>query len=119
MNPNAEAFKRAAIHACKLKRFPFPKFMGDWGLEAILLDADANAYTAKQIAAHVLAECCVTDGKFNNFEVGFLAVIKFLSDRFGDPHIGQQQAFRDLLSILNGGGSFQAIMGWMDTHYPN
>jgi hypothetical protein len=118
MNPIAKAFKQAARNACKQQRFPFPQFMGDRGLEAILIDADANNYSAKEIAAHVLAECCVADGKFNNFQVGILAVIRFLSHQFGAPHIGDVQAFRDLLTILDGGGSYPAIMRWMDTHYP-
>ncbi len=118
MTPQARSFKRAAIHACRLKNFFFSKFMGERGLEAILIDADQKGYTAQEIATHVLAECCVTNGKFNNFEVGFLAVMKFLSDQFGEPHLGQLQAYRDLVAILNGGGSFPAIMGWLKTHYP-
>jgi hypothetical protein len=49
---------------------------------------------------------------------GLLAVVKFLSDTFGPFGQGQHQSLQDLLSILNGGGSYQAILGWMTTHYP-
>lgn len=118
MKAQVAALKAAAIHACRLKGFSFTEFMEDWGLEDILLDADANDTPAKELAARVLAECCVTNGRFNNFQVGLLAVVKFLNDTFGPLGQGQQQSLQDLLSILNGGGSYQAILGWMNTHYP-
>lgn len=117
MRPQVKKFKAAAIHACQLKSFPFARFMGEFGLEAILLDAEEKAYSPLELAAHVLAECCVEAGRFNNFEVGFLTVVKFLSDQYGEPRIGQRQMFRDLLAILNTGGALEAIMGWMTTHY--
>src|ERR1700736_4563496 len=112
MNPVAEALKRAAIHVCGLRKFHLAKFMGEWGLEALLLDADQQNYSAKELAARVLAECCVTDGKFNNFQVGLLTVFKFLNDQFGESSLGQVQQFRDLLGVLNGGGSYSQIMAW-------
>jgi hypothetical protein len=118
MRPQVAAFKAAAIHACRLKGFPFTEFMEDWGLEDILIDADQNDTPATEIAARVLADCCVSGGRFNNFQVGFLAVLKFLNDTFGPLGQGQQQSIHDLLSILNGGGSHQAVLGWMRTHYP-
>ncbi len=42
----------------------------------------------------------------------------FLNDQFGSLGQGAQQAFRDLVNVLNNPGSLQAIMGWLDTHYP-
>ena len=118
MNPLTRAFRSAASHACQRQGFSFTEFLTRWGVEAILIDADLNGYTAKEIAAHVLATCCVSGGRFNNFQVGLLAVMKFLSDQFGPPNLGQVQMFRDLLAILNQGGAYQAIMGWLDTNYP-
>ena len=117
MRTQVQAFKSAAIHACHLKGFSFVEFMEKWGLEEILIAADAQNRPAIEIAARVLAECCVTNGRFNNFQVGLLAVIKFLNDVFGPLGQGQEQSIRDLLFILNNGGSFQAIMGWMNSHY--
>ena len=92
--------------------------MSDHGLEAILLDADQEDWSDKTIAANVLAECCVENGRYNNFGVGVLAVINYLSARYGKPTIDQQQSFRDLHSILNSGGSVDSIMRWMNTQYP-
>lgn len=118
MRPQVARLKAAAIQACRLKGFSFTEFMDDWGLEDILLDADAQDTPVKELAARVLAECCVTNGRFNNFQVGLLAVVKFLNDTFGPLGQSQQQSLLDLLSILNSGGSYQAILGWMNTHYP-
>lgn len=117
MTPPVRAFKNAAIAACKLKGVSFTRFMDEYGLEAILIDADREGYSAKELVAHVLAECGVADGKVNKFEVGLLAVIKYLSERFEQPTIDNVQMFRDLVAILNGGGSIQAITEWVNTHY--
>jgi hypothetical protein len=67
MKAKVEAFRRAATYACHLRGFKLAKFMSDHGLEAILIDADQNDWSAKQIVARVLADCCVHDGRFNNF----------------------------------------------------
>ncbi|HEV3262193.1 MAG TPA: hypothetical protein VG013_35400 [Gemmataceae bacterium] len=118
MRAQVAALKAAAIHACRLRGFPFTKFMEDWGLEEILTRAEVNNTPAVDLAAVVLAESCVTNGKFNNFHVGLLTVLKFLNDTFGPLAEGQQQSIQDLLTILNTGGSYQAIERWMNTHYP-
>ena len=76
MKAKVEAFRRAATYACQLRSFKLAKFMSEYGLEAILIDADQNDWSAKQIVARVLADCCVCDGLFNNFQVGLLAVLK-------------------------------------------
>jgi hypothetical protein len=119
MRPQVWAFKREAIAACNLKNFSFTDFMDEWGLEAILTDAEANNTAATQIATRVLAECCITNGKFNNFQVGMLTVLQYLNATFGALEHGQEQAMSDLLSILKNGGPAAAIQKWMDTHYPN
>jgi hypothetical protein len=92
--------------------------MEDRGLEDILNDAEAGDLPAKDIAGRVLAECCVTGGTFNGFQVGLLAVMAFLNERFGSLGQGEQQAFQDLVTILQTQGTLQAIMWWMNTHYP-
>jgi hypothetical protein len=74
MNPHA------AVFACKSQRFPFPRFMGERGLEQILIDAEQGSWSATVLATQVLVGCCVTDGRFNNFQVGLLAVMRFLSE---------------------------------------
>lgn len=118
MRPQVRAFRNAAAQVCQTRRFPFRQFMEDHGLEDILDDAEANNWPAKEIAGQVLARCCVTGGKFNNFQVGLLAVMTFLNDQFGPLGQGTQAAFRDLVSILNKQGTLQAVMGWLNTHYP-
>jgi hypothetical protein len=116
-NPYVRAFRNAAAQACSSQGFPFARFLGERGLEAILLDAEAGGQDGKQIACRVLAECCVTAGKFNNFQVGVLAVMLFLGNQYGTPTLDQVQLFRDLRAILDSGGSAQAIGQWLDTHF--
>jgi len=101
-----------------VRRFSFRDFMESWGLEEVLDEAEANNWSAREIAGQVLARCCVTNGTFNNFHVGLLSVLTFLNDQFGPLGQGAQQAFRDLVSILNNPGTPQAIRGWLNTHYP-
>ncbi|MBI3406758.1 MAG: hypothetical protein HY040_00175 [Planctomycetes bacterium] len=121
MKSQVAAMKAAAINACRLRGFPFSEFMEEWGLEGledILLDAESNNLTPKDIAVRVLCECCVTEGKFNNFQVGLLSVVSYLTESLGPLGQGGQQSFKDLLSILNQGGSAQAVTEWMNTHFP-
>src|SRR5437763_553371 len=100
MKPQVKAFRDAASQVCHQRRFSFREFMEDWGLEEILDEAEANTWSAKEIAGEVLARCCVTGGKFNNFYVGLLSVITFLNDQFGPLGQGAPQAFQDLVDIL-------------------
>jgi hypothetical protein len=79
--------------------------MENWGLEEILNEAEAHNWPAREIAGRVLARCCVTEGKFNNFQVGLLAVMTFLNDQFGSLGTGAQQAFQDLVQILYNPGT--------------
>jgi hypothetical protein len=118
MRPQVRAFRDAASQVCQTRRFSFREFMEDRGLEEILDEAEANNWSAREIAAQVLARCCVTDGKFNNFQVRLLSVMTFLNDQFGPLGQGELQAFRDLVAILNRQGTPQAIVGWLNTHYP-
>jgi hypothetical protein len=118
MKPQVKAFRDAAAQVCQARRFSFRSFMEDWGLEEVLDDAEANDWPAKEIAAQVLARCCVAKGTFNNFQVGLLSVMTFLNDRFGPLAQGAQQAFRDLVAVLSNPGTLQAIQGWLNTHYP-
>jgi hypothetical protein len=53
----------------------------------------------------------------DNFQVGLLAVLKYLSDQFRTLGPSDQQTIRDLVSILNSGGTYVAILRWLDTHY--
>ena len=88
------------------------------GLEDVLEEADAGGWGACEIAAQVLARCCVEDGRFNNQQVRFLAVVTYLNDQLGRLVPGEHQAFADLVAVLNSGGSVVAIRGWMAAHYP-
>jgi hypothetical protein len=92
--------------------------MEDHGLEEVLDEAESKSWSAKEIAGQVLFRCCVTGGKFNQFYVGLLAVVTYLHEQLGSLGQGEQQAFQDLANILNNQGTLQAIMGWMNTHYP-
>ena len=83
-----------------------------------MIEADAADSSVQEIATRVLVECCVEEGRFNNFQVGFLAVIAYLNERLGRLQMGEQQAFKDLVSILNTSPTHEAIDRWMQTHFP-
>jgi hypothetical protein len=51
--------------------------------------------------------------------VGLLAVMAFLNEQCGSLGAGEQQAYTDLLAILNSGGQLESIRRWFETHYPN
>jgi hypothetical protein len=92
--------------------------MVKWGLEDILEEAEEHNLPAKVIAARVLTQCCLTDGKFNNFQVGLLAVMTFPNNHFGPLGQGEKQAFRDLVNILFNQGTPETVRRWLDSHYP-
>jgi hypothetical protein len=115
MTPQVRAFRAVAAQVSHHRGERFATFLDDFGLEGILEEAIAELWTAQVIAVEVLVRCCVSDGRFNNFHVGLLSVMTYLNEQFGEKG---EQAFRDLVSILNGGGEVAAIQGWMDTHYP-
>ena len=115
MTPMAQAFRRVAVQVCGRRGVRFAVLLEDFGLEDILEKATVEDLSAQDIAVEVLAGCCVSEGRFNNCQVGLLAVMQFLKEQLGPPG---DQAFTDLVSILNGGGATTTIQRWMDTHYP-
>lgn len=117
MRPQVVAFRNTAAQACKLRNYSFARFLDHHGLEDILAQADKENWPAKKIAGRVLFECCLTDGRFNNFMVGFLTVVTYLNEQLGPLGKGEQQAFQDLVSILKNEGTQQAIDRWLDSHY--
>jgi hypothetical protein len=115
MQSQVKAFKSVAAQVCSRRGFRLTEFMDEWGLEEILIEANDQGHSATQIAAAVLWRCCCTDGRFNNFIVGFLSVVQYLKEQKGDPGT---QAFRDLASLLKAGATENAIEKWMETHFP-
>jgi len=81
MNLQVKVFKSIAAQACRSQSFPFSGFMDDRGLQDLLIEANDKNLSATEIAGLVLWECCCTDGKFNNFQAGFLAVLLYLKDQ--------------------------------------
>ena len=118
MKPQVRAFQDAAVQACQQKGMPFRKFLTEYGLQDILIEADAANSSAQEIASRVLLECCVEDGKFNGFLAGFLAVMTYLNERLGRLKTGEQQAFEDLACILSTSPTLQTVDRWMLTHFP-
>ncbi len=114
MNPQVKTLKSIAAQVCRLRGFRLQEFMDDWGLEEILTEANEQNHAATQIAAAVLWRCCCTDGKFNNFQVGLLAVAQYLNEQ--KENIGTQP-FRDLVALMNAGTTKEVIGKWMDTHF--
>jgi hypothetical protein len=117
MRSPAKMFKDVAAQTCHDRRFSFSKFMQEYGLEDVLEEAASQGWSAKEVAGQVLFRCCVTDGRFNNFQVGFLSVMVFLNEACGSLGTGWEQAFKDLASILKSSGTPEAIAGWLNTHY--
>jgi hypothetical protein len=83
MKPQVELLRNIAAQVCSSRRFPFRAFMSDHGLEGVLEDADAADWSTKELACQVLVRCCTEDGRFNNFQIGFLAVMTFLNVSLG------------------------------------
>lgn len=117
MRPQVRLFRNTAATACQQQGFSFREFMEGRGLEDILNEAEEKNWPAKEIAGQVLFRCCITNGKFNNFQVGFLAVMTFLNKHFGTLGQGQEQAFKDLAKTLNNPGNLQGVRAWLNTHY--
>jgi hypothetical protein len=117
MRPAVQAFRDAAIQVCRARNFPFSRFMESHALEELLQEAESGAWPPKQIAGQALFRCCVTDGTFNNFQVGLLSVMTFLNEHLGTLGQGEFQAFKDLVNILKGRATVGAITQWLDTHY--
>jgi hypothetical protein len=113
MKPEVRALRDAAAQAAQSQGVSFREFL-DRGLEAILEEAEQNPWSVKEMAARLLERCCLTDGQFNNFLVGFLAVMTFLNEQFDPPG---EQAYRDLAKILQTAGNLNAILRWMDSNF--
>lgn len=112
----ARAFRNAAAQICTSRKYSFRVLRAN-GLDEILETAEDGGWAATEIAAQFLARLCVEEGKFNNFQVGLLAVMTYLNGEMGDLGGGRQQAWKDLVQVLNTGGSIEAIRRWMETHY--
>ncbi|MBY0526920.1 MAG: hypothetical protein K2R98_26235 [Gemmataceae bacterium] len=113
MRREVRALRDAAVQAAQFQRVPFRDFL-QAGLEGVLQDADSNHWSPQEMAAQLLATCCLTDGKFNNFQVGFLAVMTFLNEQLHSPG---DQAYRDLAQILKTTGNINAIRRWMESQF--
>jgi hypothetical protein len=117
MSSDARAFRNAAAQACGRDRAALRGFY-EGGLEDILDEAEANGWDFREIAAQVLAWCCVEGGRFApRHMIRFRAVIGYLNHLYGPLKQGEQQAWTDLVSILNEGGSLAAVRTWVRTHY--
>jgi hypothetical protein len=50
MRPQVRRFRDAAVQVCRKRKFSFREFMDDHGLEEILDEAEANDWSAQEIA---------------------------------------------------------------------
>jgi hypothetical protein len=116
MKPQVQGLRDAASQSCSRDRAALRKFYGD-GLEDILLEAETGGWEASEIAAQVLVRCCVEDGRFNGHVLRFKAVMVYLNQQRGRLKQGEEQAFRDLLAILNQSGRIESVREWMKTNY--
>ena|SRR5436190_23463230 len=113
MRSEVRALRDAAAQAAQLQGIPFREFL-QRGLEDVLREAEANDWPPQEMAAQFLATCCLTEGKFNNFQAGFLAVMTFLNEQLEPPG---DQAYRDLAQILMTAGNIAAIRRWMESNF--
>jgi hypothetical protein len=112
MRPEVRALRNAAAQAAQLQGVRLQEFL-DRGLEAVLEEAEQQNWSVKEMAAQLLARCCLTDGRFNNFLAAFLAAMTFLNEQLDPPG---EQAYRDLAQILQTAGNIDAIRRWMDSN---
>jgi hypothetical protein len=111
MRSMVRALRDAAAQAAQFQHVPFRAFL-EHGVEDVLQGAEANAWSAQEMAAQFLARCCLTEGKFNNFQAGFLAAMTFLNEQLDPPG---DQAYKDLAKLLMSGGNIDAIRRWMES----
>jgi hypothetical protein len=114
MRAHVQALKNAAVQCCYKSGVTLAQFMEDWGLEEVLTTAEADGWSRSELVAHFLCNCCVYQGKYNNFRVGLKTALKLLND-FGcnvQPH-----ELSDLLAILNSGGSYEVVHRWVSSNY--
>ncbi len=113
MRDEVRALREVAAQAAHRQGVPFREFL-DRGLEEILEQAEQNGWAVKEMAAQLLFRCCLTDGRFNNFQVGFLAIMTFLNEQLDPPG---EQAYRDLAQILRTSPNIDIIRRWMDSNF--
>ena len=113
MRSEVRALRNAAAQAAQFQGIPFRDFL-DRGLEDILQEAESNNWSPQEMAAQFLAKCCLSEGKFNNFQAGFLAVMTFLNEQLDPPG---DQAYKDLAEILKTAGNINAIRRWMESQF--
>jgi hypothetical protein len=116
MNPQVRAFRNAVSEACHGDGRSSKAFFHD-GLEDILEQAQAHNWDSQEIAAQVLAQCCVEDGRFSTrYVIRLHSVMLYLNGQHGRLQ-SEEQAWRDLVAILNEGGHIGSIRSWMQTRY--
>jgi hypothetical protein len=113
MRSAVKALRDAAAQAAQFQRIPFGEFLKR-GLEDILQQAESNNWSPQEMAAQLLAICCLQEGKFNNFQAGFLAAMTFLNEQLDPPG---DQAYYDLAQILKTAGNIDAIRRWMESNF--
>ena len=113
MRSEIRALRAAAAQAAQFQRIPFQTFL-ERGLEDVLQAAESNNWSPQEMAAQFLSTCCLTEGKFNNFQAGFLAVMTLLNEQLNPPG---DQAYRDLAQILTTAGNINAIRRWMESNF--
>jgi hypothetical protein len=112
MRREVRALRNIAVQVCRRQGIRYEDFL-DRGLEDILAQADAAGWSVKEMATRVLACCCLTDGKYNNFAAGFLTVMTFINEQVRSPG---EQAYQDLARILQNAGTEQAIDRWWESN---
>src|SRR2546421_8260257 len=118
MNQTVLAMRNALAVACRACGVRFNTTLEDFDVDAVLEEAEAQGWDAREIACQVLFRCCVEDGQFNNFQAGFLAVANFIDSQATPLKQHRERALKDLLSILNSGPTEDAIRKWVETNYP-
>lgn len=116
MRPEVRALKDAASQAAHAAEIRMSEFL-DRGLEQVLEEAEQNNWPAQEMAFQLLTKCCLTEGKFNNFQAGFRAVTLFLDEQFGKEGI---QVYIDLAKILTESNNPEnAIRRWLESYFPD
>ena len=83
----------------------------DLGLEDLLVRADAETLTPKEIVASFLWEvCCTGEGRFNGCFAAIKTIHQFINESLGKP---SDIAYQDLGAILKAGTTKAAIEKWV------
>ena len=111
MNTYVRLLKDCAVQACQKDYRLRSTLFSDFALEDLLIRADEESLTPKEIVASFLWEvCCTSEGRFNGCLAAIKTIHQFINESLRKP---SDIAYQDLGAILKSGTTKAAIDRWV------